>query len=87
VTPKDYTGIELTAITKEDLDVKLGSTAGLSQAPALLKETDFFLYDIKDQKRKKQNLAIRELKNRTIRLIFPCNERRSELDYAIPSVK
>ena len=69
---KDYTGIALASVTKEELDIKLKAIGSLSQSPAVLKENDFFLYDIKDQKRQKHNLAIKELRDKVIALIFSC---------------
>jgi hypothetical protein len=72
VQPKDYSNIALMPIEKNELDKKLNSAGTASQASAIVKENEFFQFEIVDQKRQKHNLALLELVRRTMKLIFPC---------------
>jgi hypothetical protein len=72
VVAKDYPGIILTAIGKNDLDRELTNMANSTQFTAMQKENLFMQFDIKDQKRKKSSHELLELKEKMIVLIFPC---------------
>lgn len=72
IQPKDYSTVVLTRIGKNELDKELNNRGNLTLASDLKKENEFFKFEIKDQKRREHNQALRELKNMIIRSIFPC---------------
>jgi hypothetical protein len=72
IQSKEYTGIRLTAIGKDELDQKLNDMGSLTQVSALQKENDFFRFEALDKKRQKHNLALQELAYKVWKLLFLC---------------
>lgn len=66
--------ITLTGIGQKELEEELNKTGNQTQVAALAKENAFFLFDIRDQKRQGNNLTLKQLRNKLVRLIFPCEE-------------
>jgi len=72
IQSKDYAGITLSAIGRDELDQELNRFGSLSQGSAIRRENEFFQFEITDTKRKKTNIALGELTVRIMKLIFPC---------------
>lgn len=73
IEAKAYTGIVLTKINQNDLRKKLNGKENDSQGSDIQKEMDFFLFNNLDQKRKKHNLDLQELREKVKNVIFPCS--------------
>lgn len=72
IQPGNYQHIQLTKIGKEALEQELNKTGTQTQAAALSKENAFFLFDIGDQQRQKNNQALSDLRAKIWRMIIPC---------------
>jgi hypothetical protein len=72
IQSKEYTGIKLSTISKDELILKLNSAGGLAQVSDIQKENDFFQFEVVDKKRQKHNMALQELTDKIRELIFPC---------------
>lgn len=73
VESKDYTGISLTAIDKDELNQQLNSIGNQTQASGIVKENEFFQFEAKNYQRRQDNLKRQDLYQKVLMLIFRCN--------------
>jgi hypothetical protein len=72
IQARAYTNIQLSALSDTELTKQLNQTGSMTQAADLQKENSFLQLDIKDEKRRKKEVEIEELKEKVISMIFPC---------------
>ena len=72
IRPGEYPAVEMTAVGEKELSERLNGRGSLDQAADLRKENGFFQFEIRDQKRVRYNLALKELRNKVVKVIFPC---------------
>lgn len=77
IEPKAYTGLELTAISQHELKQELNRAGGDRHEKEMQNEINFQLFNYRDMKRRKHNLALQELMMKIVAVIFPCEQFRA----------
>jgi hypothetical protein len=86
VQPKAYPAIVLTQIGAKQLESKFADLGFSAQAADLKKEFDFIQFDIQDSRRRKHNQGLRELREKVLKVVFPCiiSDRDSASVFMVP---
>lgn len=72
VQPRTYDSIRLHRFNADALTKELTRMGSVTQSQQLIQENTFFRLDIQDEKRRKHNETLEELKGRLIHMIMPC---------------
>ncbi|MDT8412357.1 MAG: hypothetical protein RQ875_07850 [Vicingaceae bacterium] len=71
VTPKEYKNVELLPLSQQELKQNLNRYDNM-QRKSLLKDFDYQLFEIKEQKRQDKLIARQHLREEIMPVIFPC---------------
>lgn len=71
VTPKEYNNVELLPLSQQELKQNLNRYDNM-QRKSLLKDFDYQLFEVKEQKRQDKLIARQHLREEIIPAIFPC---------------
>lgn len=77
VKPKEYSNIKLTPISQQELKHNLNRYDN-KQRKSLLKDFDYQLFEVKEQKRQQALIANQKLREEIMQVIFPCNFSNTE---------